>query len=96
MESFEVIIGPEQRKLTIEPLSTDEGGDSPRKFKIIDNQRNEEWLKNQSEEDVPTDNVLGVLSVESEKDFTFDGSGDLSGNDLLAIAAQITRHPSFY
>ena len=96
MESFEVQIGEQQRKLIIEPVRAQESETTPvNNYRIFAKDSNSEWLSKDSAQDVPTGNYLGSITVNSDKDFTFDGGGDFSGNDLLAIAAQITRHPSF-
>lgn len=95
MKSFEVQIGPEQRILTIEPVQNKDGQEGAgRQFKIFGD-TNSQWLENEQAEDVPAGNYLGTITVHSDKDFTFDGAGDFSGDELLGIAAQITRHPSF-
>jgi hypothetical protein len=52
-------------------------------------------LENGAVGDVPKDNLLGVMALNSEKDFLFEGDENFSGDDLLSIAAQITHHPSF-
>lgn len=97
MEKFEVQVGAKQRKLTVEQVSED-CEQSSKCYKLFDNDPNGDWLDGQdteNETDVPVSSYLGTMVVKADKNFTFDGPGHLSGNDLLAIAAQITRHPSF-
>lgn len=97
MEKFEVQVGAKQRKLTVEQVF-DDCEHSSKCYKLYDNDVNDDWLDGQdteNETDVPVDSYLGTMVVKADKNFTFDGPGHLSGNDLLVIAAQITRHPSF-
>ncbi len=92
MESFEIQIGKDQKKLKIEKIGT--GTNS---YKILDTNTNTELTdKDPLEiEDVPVSSELGKITVRSEKDFDFEGAGPFSGDELLGIAAQITLHPSF-
>ncbi|MCJ8208735.1 hypothetical protein MUY27_03385 [Mucilaginibacter sp. RS28] len=97
MESFEVQIGAEQRKLRIEPVADHQPSGEGKAFKVFATDINADWLSNPENEtatDVPTSDYLGLMTIQGEKKFTFDGEGRLTGNDLLGIAAQIVRHPS--
>ncbi len=91
MEKFEVQIEP-ARELIIE---AEENPQKPKRFKIFSKDRTNDWLERGAIGDVPKDNLLGIISLSSEKDFHFEGDESFSGDDLLDIAAQITRHPSF-
>jgi hypothetical protein len=93
MEKFEVQIGPGPRELVIE--AEENHSEQPKRFRILSKNRTDEWLERGAIGDVPKDNLLGVISLSSEKDFLFEGDESFSGDDLLTIAAQITRHPSF-
>jgi len=91
MESFVVTIGQSQRQLNIEPQA------QTGVYKIYAVDRAEDWIDHESARsvDIPSDGLLGTITVKGEHDFDFDGVGAFSGQDLLGIAAQITLHPSF-
>lgn len=91
METFVVTIGQSQRQLSIEPQ------DQTGTYKIYAVDRSEDWIDHEQARsvDIPSDGLLGTITVRGEHDFNFDGVGSFSGQDLLGIAAQITLHPSY-
>ncbi|WP_423146199.1 hypothetical protein [Rubrolithibacter danxiaensis] len=96
MESFMITIGPE-RGLRIEPdTHSDSASENQgKRFKIF-RLEGDDWMDddNLDIEEVPVDNFLGVITVKTFKDFTFEGNGAFSGNDLLLIAGEIMKHSS--
>ncbi|MBS7564658.1 hypothetical protein KHS38_09605 [Mucilaginibacter sp. Bleaf8] len=91
MEPFEIPVGPSQRQLRIEPQS------DSNTFKIFAVDTYQDWIDHEQARsvDIPADGLLGTIKIKSERDFTFDGVGAFSGDELLGIAAQIVRHPSY-
>jgi hypothetical protein len=98
METFVIFIGANQRKLNIEPQLAasivEEGRTNKFKIYSADNvELLERAIRNTG--DVPVDDLLGTMTIKSEKDFTFEGDEPFSGEELMGIAAQIIRHPTF-
>lgn len=91
METFEVAVGQSQRQLRIEPQGTNNV------YKIFAVDPALDWIDHEQARsvDVPEDGLLGTITVRSERDFDFDGVAAFSGNEVLGIAAQIVRHPSY-
>lgn len=90
MESFSININNDNNSgVRIEQDQT-----SFLKYKIYRNEDN--WMDNKTleTEDVPVDDFLGTITVNDAKDFTFEGQGNLSGNDLLLIASEIIKKQS--
>ena len=95
MENLRIDLGEGSRSLRIELDNSSPG--IANRYRIYTDQEDDTWRskENIDIEDIPVDNLLGVMTVRNAKDFTFDGKGALSGEDLLFIARQITNHPSF-
>ena len=91
MKSFEIPVGQGQRLLKFEPQQKENT------FKIYAVDKAEDWIDYEQSRsvDIPPDGLLGVITVYSEHHFDFDGPGAFTGQDLLAIAAQIVKHPQF-
>jgi hypothetical protein len=91
METFEIPVGPSQRLLKIEPQGANHT------YKIFASDPALDWIDHELARsvDVPADGLLGTITVRSERDFDFDGVGAFSGDEILGIAAQIVRHPSY-
>ncbi|WP_207427931.1 hypothetical protein [Pedobacter sp. SYSU D00535] len=97
MENFEIQIGQERRRLVIEPVIVQETSGYTNVFRITDPDINSSLAEKDPVDidDIPTDSTLGQITIRTEKDFDFEGGGTLSGDELLGIAAQIVRHPTF-
>ena len=95
MDNIRIDLGEESRSLRIEPDHSSAG--IANRFRIFTEQDDDGWRdkENIDIEDIPVDNLLGVMTIRNAKDFTFDGKGALSGEDLLFIARHIVNHPSF-
>lgn len=91
MESFEIPVGQGQRRLRLVPAQ------DAHTFKVYAVDPAEDWLDYQQARSVyvPADGLLGTITIRGEKDFTFDGVGAFTGQDLQSIAAQVVRHPEF-
>ena len=91
MKTFEIRVGQSQRLLKFEPQEI------VNTFKIYAADTAEDWIDYEQSRsvDLPGDGSLGTITVHSEHHFDFDGAGALTGQDLLAIAAQIVKHPQF-
>jgi hypothetical protein len=91
MESFEIPIGPNQRQLKIEQQP--QAGT----YKIFAVDAIEDWIEHGQSNmaDIPADGLLGTITLRSEHDFDFEGAGVFSGDEVMGIAAQIVRHPSY-
>jgi hypothetical protein len=91
MESFEIPIGPSQRRLKIEPQP------QTGTYKIYAADPIADWMEHEQTNmvDLPADGLLGSITIRAEHDFDFDGAGVFSGDEVLGIAAQLVRHPSF-
>lgn len=91
METFEIPVGPSQRLLKIEPQATHGT------YKIYAADPYQDWVDREQQRsvDLPPDGLLGTITIRSERDFDFDGAGYFMGDELLGIAAQVVRHPSF-
>ena len=95
MDTIKINLGEGTRCLRIEPDQNHSGIQN--RFKIFSENDDETWRDkdNIDIEEIPVDDLLGVITIRNAKDFTFDGKGNLSGEDLLFIANHITKHPSF-
>lgn len=93
MDFIHINLGEGTRNLRIEP---DQSG-VPNRFKIFSEAGDDSWREKENIdiEEIPVDNLLGTITIRNQKDFTFDGKGALSGEDLLFIAGHITKHPAF-
>jgi len=91
MKTFALRVGQSQRLLKFEPQ------EKVNTFKIYAVDKAEDWIDYEQSRsvDLPIDGSLGTITVYSEHHFDFDGPGALTGQDLLAIAAQIVKHPQF-
>jgi len=91
METFEVAVGQSQRQLRVEPQA------EHNVYKIYAADPALDWIDHAQARsvDVPEDGLLGTITVRNERDFDFDGVAAFSGNEVLGIAAQIVRHPSY-
>jgi hypothetical protein len=91
METFEVAVGQSQRQLRVEPQAANNV------YKIFAVDPALDWIDHEQARsvDVPENGLLGTIIVRSERDFDFDGVAAFSGNEVLGIAAQIVRHPSY-
>jgi hypothetical protein len=91
METFEVAVGQSQRQLRVEPQAANNV------YKIFAVDPALDWIDHEQARsvDVPENGLLGTITVRSEHDFDFDGVAAFSGNEVLGIAAQIVRHPSY-
>jgi hypothetical protein len=91
MKTFEIPVGQSQRLLKFEPQK------KANTFKIYAVDKAEDWIDYEQSRsvDLPPDGLLGTITVYSEHHFDFDGAGAVTGQDLLAIAAQIVKHPQF-
>jgi hypothetical protein len=91
MKTFEIRVGQSQRLLKFESQ------EEKNMFKIYAADRAEDWIDYEQSRsvDVPTDGLLGTITVYNEKHFDFEGVGALTGQDLSGIAAQIVKHPQF-
>ena len=91
MKTFAIRVGQGQRLLKFEPQ------EKVNTFKIYAVDKEEDWIDYEQSRsvDLPGDGSLGTITVHSEHHFDFDGPGALTGQDLLAIAAQIVKHPQF-
>jgi hypothetical protein len=91
METFEVAVGQSQRQLRVEPQAANNV------YKIYAVDPALDWIDHEQARsvDVPENGLLGTITVRSERDFDFDGVAAFSGNEVLGIAAQIVRHPSY-
>lgn len=89
MDTFQITIGADQRLLKIVPQK-------PGTYKIYAADLNEELVNTGSidPDSFPIDGLLGTIEVRAEKDFTFEGPGSFSGDELLGIAAQLVIHDS--
>ena len=90
MDTFQITIGANQRRLNIVPQNK-QGS-----YKIYAADLNEELVSTgvPDPDSFPIDGLLGTIDVRSEKDFTFEGAGGFSGDELLGIAAQLIIHDS--
>jgi hypothetical protein len=90
MDTFQITIGADQRRLNIVPQ------DKQGAYKIYAADLNDELVNSDTPDpdSFPVDNLLGTIDVRSEKDFTFEGPGAFSGDELLGIAAQLIIHDS--
>lgn len=91
MKPFEITVGQSQRELRLEPQPQTNA------FKIYALDAARDWIDHEQSRDVdlPEDGSLGIITVHSEKDFTFDGTGAFTGQELQSIAAQVSQHPQF-
>ena len=91
MKSFEIPVGQSQQLLKFEPQ------EKSNTFKIYAADRAEDWIDREQARsvDIPTDGLLGTITVHDAHRFDFDGVGAFTGQDLLNIAAQIVQHPQF-
>jgi hypothetical protein len=91
MKSFEIPVGQSQHLLKFESQ------EKVNTFKIYAVDRAEDWIDREQARsvDIPTDGLLGTITVYSETHFDFDGVGAFTGQDLQSIAAQIAAHPQF-
>jgi D-alanyl-D-alanine carboxypeptidase len=91
MKTFEIRVGQSQRLLKFEPQ------EKANTFKIYAADRAADWIDYEQSRsvDLPADGSLGIITVHNDHYFDFDGAGALTGQDLLAIAAQIVKHPQF-
>jgi len=91
MKTLEIRVGQCQRLLKCEPQ------EKANAFKIYAADKEEDWLDYEQSRsvDLPSDGLLGTITVHNERHFEFDGAGALTGQDLQAIAAQIAKHPQF-
>jgi len=94
MNNFKIDLGEGSRSLRIEH---DDSTGVANRYHIYTDQDDDTWRdkENLDIEDIPVDDLLGVMTIRNAKDFTFDGKGTLSGEDLLFIAKHITNHSSF-
>jgi hypothetical protein len=92
-ESFEININPETSTgVKIEP---DHTGGAINKFKIYTLADSDlSYIENLDSGNIPEDGYLGTITVNSIKNFTFEGEGILSGSDLHFIAAEIVKKSS--
>ncbi|MEN0052688.1 MAG: hypothetical protein AAGC65_03430 [Mucilaginibacter sp.] len=91
MKAFEIRVGQSQQLLRFEPQ------EKTNTFKIFAADKAEDWLDREQARsvDVPTDGLLGIITIHSEHHFEFDGPGAFTGQDLSSMAAQIVQHPQF-
>jgi hypothetical protein len=91
MKDFEITVGQSQRLLRFEPQ------EKANTFKIYAVDKAGDWIDYEQARsvDLPADGSLGTITVHNAHHFDFDGAGALTGQDLLAIAAQIVEHPQF-
>jgi|GEM_PF-6701377 len=94
MNPFKLSIPEINRSLTIEPLDTVNTykiyDDTDPSFPDSDNEESELEL-----EEISDNPMLGVLHINNAKDFTFEGQGLLSGDDLRFLVGFLIKHPSF-
>lgn len=95
MNIINIDLGQGSRSLRIEQEKSNLG--VSKRYRIYTNQEDDTWRnkENVDMEEIPVDDLLGVITIKNAKDFVFDGKGALSGEDLLFIASHITNHPSF-
>ncbi len=89
-ESFEININRETNTgVIIEP---DHTRGAVNTFKIYTLPGSDlSYIENLGTGNTPEDGYLGTITVNSIKNFTFDGEGVLSGSDLHLIAAEIVK-----
>ena len=92
---IKIDLGEGSRTLRIEKDTSGIGISN--RYRIYTEKEDDTWRQKENidMEEIPVDDLLGVMTIRSAKDFTFDGKGALSGDDLLFIASHITRHPAF-
>lgn len=95
MNTINIDLGEGSRSLRIEQDKSNPA--ISKRYRIYANNEDDTWREKENIdiEDIPVDDLLGVITIKNAKDFTFDGKGALSGEDLLFIANHITQHPSF-
>lgn len=92
--SFKLSLPEINRSLKIEPASRENTfkiyHDGDWSLSDLDHEELELEL-----EEIPDNPLLGILHIRSLKDFTFEGKGVLSGDDIRFLVNYLINHPSF-